>query len=161
MEGKTLFEIPIYSMSQKKFENRWKKKRDNLYKQFIEQGHTEESAHIGVSNCFYPRWLWQYNQVVGYIRVSVTKVDVLFDLYCSLDERYAIDSKSRHYIQNWSLNGTHFRIGEKNNEEIRENIKSWLKVIENNHIPKRFYVDYSTFDNILDFLNIRGIVDTL
>lgn len=161
MDKKTIFEIPIYSMSKDKFEDKWKVKKETLYKAFIENGHAAESARCGVRNCFYPRWLWEYNQIVGYIKVSVTRYDVIFDLYCSMDRRYMIDSKSRHYIEDWSISGAHFYIGEKSNLEIREEIRIWLRDIHHKYLHERFYIDYSVFNNIVDFLNIRGIADKL
>ena len=84
-----------------------------------------------------------------------------FDLYCSMDRQYRIDSKSRHYIEDWSINGAHFRIEEKTNLEIREEIRTWLRYIHDEHLRGRFYIDYSVFDGVVDFLDIRGIVDAL
>ena len=161
MNEKTIFEIPIYSMSKDKFESRWKIKKETLYKDFVGHGHTAESARRGVINCFYPRWLWKYNQIVGYINISVTRYDVNFALYCSMDRQYRIDSKSRHYIEDWSINGAHFRIEEKTNLDIREEIRTWLRYIHDEHLSGRFYIDYSVFDGVVDFLDIRGIVDAL
>lgn len=162
MEGKTLFEIPVYSMSREEFDGKWKAKRDALYKQFIQSGHSESSAQQGVSDCYYPRWLWKYNQIAGYIKISVTKCDVLFDLYCSMDKKYCLDSKTKHFIEDWSINGAHFYVGEKSDKEIKEEIRFWLKEIEKDHLHrfrKKFYVDYSTFNNIFNFVNIREIID--
>ena len=161
MKGKTIFEIPIYSISKDEFESRWKIKKETLYKGFIEHGNTAENARRGVSDCFYPRWLWKYNQIVGYIEISVTRCDVNFDLYCSMDRQYRIDSKSRHYIEDWSINGVHFRIEGKTNLEIREDMRTWLCYIQDEHLHGRFYMDYSVFDGVVDFLHIRGIADAL
>lgn len=81
MQEKTLFEIPIYAMSENEFNKRWNEKREKLYADFVKHGHTDESAKQGVSSCFYPRWLWEYNQIIGYIKVSVTATDVIFDVF--------------------------------------------------------------------------------
>ena len=40
MKKKTLFEIPIYSMSEKEFNKRWEKRKDFLYNMFINGGNT-------------------------------------------------------------------------------------------------------------------------
>lgn len=161
MNRKTIFEIPIYSMSKDEFESKWKIKKATLYEKFIAHGHSAESARLGVESCFYPRWLWEYNQIIGYIKIYLTRDDVNFDLYCSLSKRYGIDRKTRHFIENWSINGSHFRIGEKTNSEVRTEIRSWLRTIHNEYLKGKFYIDYSVFDNTIDFLDIRGIVNTL
>lgn len=161
MEEKTLFEIPIYSMSEKEFDKRWNKKRDQLFEEFIAHGHTPESAKQGVSNCLYPRWLWKYNQIVGYIIISVTDSDVLFGIHCSMDERYYADSKQKHFIEDWACVGTHFYAAEKTDAYIKQEIRVWLKSIETDHLHGKFHVDYSTFNNIFDFVDIKRIIDTL
>lgn len=43
MKQKTLFEIPIYAMSEKEFNKRWDKKKSNLYNMFVSHGQTEEN----------------------------------------------------------------------------------------------------------------------
>ena len=46
MEQKTLFEIPIYAMSEKEFNKRWDKKKAKIYDMFISHGHTDKSAYV-------------------------------------------------------------------------------------------------------------------
>ena len=88
MNQKVLFEIPIYSMSKKKFDKLWEKVTNKQYDSFIEHGHSEESARELTESLCYPKRLWEYNQIVGYIKISVTAKDVFFDVFCSLDRRY-------------------------------------------------------------------------
>ena len=161
MQEKALFEIPIYTMSEDVFKKRWNEKKEKLYNEFIAHGHSDESAKQGVGACFYPRWLWKYNQIIGYIRVSVTATDVIFDVFCSMDKKYYIDSKQKHFIEDWNCNGTHFYAIDKSEATIKQEIRSWLKSIETEHLHGRFYVDYSTFNNIFGFISIKSIMETL
>ncbi|MEE0682148.1 MAG: hypothetical protein ACLVML_11725 [Candidatus Gastranaerophilaceae bacterium] len=161
MQEKTLFEIPIYAMSENEFNKRWNEKREKLYADFVKHGHTDESAKQGVSSCFYPRWLWEYNQIIGYIKVSVTATDVIFDVFCSMDKKYYIDSKQKHFIEDWHCNGTHFYAIDKSEAFIKQEIRTWLKCIEKEHLRGRFYVDYSTFNNIFDLIEINAAMRTL
>lgn len=161
METKTLFEIPIYSMSEKEFDMRWKKKKDNLYKEFISHGSTKENAKLYVSDNCFPRCLWRYNQIVGFIRISVSRHDVWFDIYRSLDKVYYADSKQKHFIQDIHANGTHFYVSNYSDTSIKSTIKEWLKSIEKDHLRKGFFVDYSTFNNIFDYVSIEQIMKSL
>lgn len=100
MEKKTLFEIPIYSMSKKEFNRRWDKQKQKLHDTYVSHGHSEEDTQYYVSRFSFPRSLWEYNQIIGYIKISVSRHDVWFDIYCSLDKIYYADSKQKHFIQN-------------------------------------------------------------
>lgn len=161
MEKKTLFEIPIYSMSEKEFNKRWKKRKDFLYDMFIKGGHSEENARLYVSDSCFPKCVWKYNQIIGFIRVSVSKHDVWFDIYRSLDNIYYADSKYKHFIQDIHANETHFYVSNPTNENIKQNIREWLKGIEKSHLEKRFFVDYSTFNNIFENVDIAQIMKSL
>lgn len=145
MEQKILFEIPIYSMSEKEFNKRWKKRKDYLYNMFISGRNTEEDARRFVSDSCFPKCVWKYNQIIGFIRISVSKRDVWFDIYRSLDKIYYANSKTKHFIQNMHANGTHFYVSNLTNEYIKPNILETLKSIEKNSLKKKFYVDYSAF----------------
>lgn len=161
MKQKTLFEIPIYAMSEKEFNKRWDKKKSNLYNMFVSHGQTEENAKLFVSDSCFPRCIWEYNQIIGYIKISVSRSDVWFDVYCSLDNIYYADSKRKHFIQDMHANGTHFYAADRDNEYIKENILKWLKGIENDHLKKSFFVDYSTFNNIFEYVDIKQIMKSL
>lgn len=161
MDGETLFEIPIYSMSEEKFKKRWAKKREQLYDEFINHGHTKECAMQIVSNYYNKQWQWRYNQIIGYIRISVTKLDVLLDLYCIICDRLYVDSSKKQYIVDWCPNGMHFNILRKTNNEIKEGILCLLQSVEKVHLKGRYYVDYSTFNNIFNSINIREIIEKL
>lgn len=161
MERKTLFEIPIYSMSEKEFNKRWKKRKDFLYDMFINGGHSEDNARLYVSDSCFPECVWKYNQIVGFIRISVSKHDVWFDIYRSLDDIYYAKSKYKHFIQDIHANGTHFYVSNPTDEYIKQNIREWLAGIEKSHLEKRFYVDYSTFDNIFEYVDIAQIMKSM
>ncbi len=161
MDGITLFELPVYTMSEEEFNKRWEKKKVELYNEFISHGHTEDSARQGVRHAFYPKWIWKYNQIIGYIKISVTADDVLFDLFCSMDQRYYIDSKRKHFIEDWRLGGTHFYVANKSEDYIKQEIISWLGYMEKDHLRGRFHVDYTTFNNIFNYVPIKEIMKSL
>ena len=161
MEEKTLFEIPIYAMSEAEFNRRWQKKKIKFFQEFINHGHSEENTKLYWEDLHSPRYIWKYNQIIGYIKISVTRQDVNFNVFCSTDQIYYADSKQKHFIINWSTNGTHFYARDKSDEYIKEEIKRWLKSIEKDHLHSKRYVDYTAFNSIFDLINIKHIMETL
>lgn len=161
MKQKTLFEIPVYAMNEKEFNTRWDKKKTKLYNKFMNSGHSDESARLAISTICDSRCTWKYNQIVGCIKISVSRDDVWFDIYCSLDKIYYADSKRKHFIQHLGGDGMHFYIDNKSNAEIKQEIREYLKNIERDCLKAKFYVDYSTFNNIFDLIDIEQIVKML
>ena len=139
----------------------WEKK--NLRVTYGNRERTTEGTYglPYTSSSSFPRCLWKYNQIVGYIKISVTKHEVWFDIYCSLDKIYYADSKQKHFIQDIHANGTHFYLSNPQDKEIKEEIFKWLKAIEKDHLRKTFYVDYSTFNNIIEYVNIEQIMKAM
>jgi hypothetical protein len=148
-------------MNENEFNRRWKKRKDFLYEMFINGGNTESDATIFASQSCFPKCVWKYNQIIGFIQISVSKHDVWFNIYRSLDKIYYADSKYKHFIQDILANGTHFYVSDPTNEYIKQNIREWLKEIEKRHLEKRFFVDYSTFDNIIEYVDIAQIMKSM
>ncbi len=164
MEKKTLFEIPIYSMSEKEFNKRWDKQKKSLYDTYISHGHSDEETRFNISNTCFPRSTWKYNQIVGYIKISVSRHDVWFDIFCSMDKKYYVDSTQKHFILHLPSNGTHFYCSNPQDDKIKRKITEYLKSIEDDHlkkIRKFLYVDYSTFDNVIEYVNIEQIMKAM
>lgn len=66
-----------------------------------------------------------------------------------------------HFYFTIYTNGTHFYVSNQSNDGIKQTIREWLKYIEKEHLQKSFYVDYSTFNNIFNHVNIEQIMKTL
>ena len=47
-----------------------------------------------------PYCLWQYNNIMGYIKISASKSDIFFDIYKSSCQKYSYKSKRKKFIQN-------------------------------------------------------------
>ena len=160
MKEKKIFEIPIYSMSEMEFDKRYKKKKESLSYESI-----DESSKRDINTSLFPTCLWKYNQIIGYITISVERNEVILGLYCSRDKKYLADTKIKHFIQNWDINGTHFYVSDETAlDEIKKKILEMLKFIEEVHLhPKHplFYIDYLTFYNIFDYVDIKQIMKTI
>lgn len=141
-----LFSIPIYTVSEKEFEQKY----DKVRKKF----ETEPD--------FRQKGVWLYNQIIGYIRVLLGRQDILFEVYMPLHrKRYQLFSNRKSYCGNRQVNGLHFYLGNKSNEQIIYEIREWIVYISNREYLQRRYVDISAFDNIAKYIDIRAIVNDI
>lgn len=160
MDKKVLFEIPIYSMTEKEFNKRWTKKKNDVYNEYV-RVNDENRARMLSRRMIVPKDVWKYNQIIGYIVISVSKDDIWIDLYKETQrERYHAIRDQKHYIRNVCLNGMHFRTERLDDEDIHKEIRNMLKEIEHSHLKHTMYVDYSTFENVFDYLNIKQIMNS-
>lgn len=156
MERIKLFEIPIYAMEQAEFDSKWDKENRKY------NVHNEEE-YREIKNVFFPMTVWQYNQIIGYIVISLVKygygADIDFEWYQSRKERFVFNSKRKNYIENFSLQGYHFFIEKYyDNERIKLEIRELLDdLLEDEYLKKR-YIDLSMFEIQLKFLDIKGII---
>ena len=61
---KMIFEIPIYSMSEKEFKSRWDRWENDLRERSNQANHSEEETEEIIKNIMsnlYPRNVWKYN----------------------------------------------------------------------------------------------------
>lgn len=159
MIQKVLFEIPIYSMTEKEFNKRWEKKLQKDLERM--KPSDKEKAKKQLMQLYYPQYVWRFNQIIGYIKLSVTKRDVLFNIYLAKDQRFYAVSKRKKFIEDTRSHGLRFYVGDKSDEEIKAEIYRQLKNIKNERIRRSFYIDYSVFNNIINYLNIKKIIDSM
>lgn len=155
MKSKELFSIPVYAISEKRLNAKCERLRQE-YRLTHADKFTKEELNTG--EYLYTKNLnhWKYNHIVGYICVSINKSDNFLDLYTPVDKivRYIPSSSKKTFIKKIQIIGNHFRIAEMNsNDEIRKGIKDYLKMIKDNHIPKRYYVDFTEIENVLNYID--------
>lgn len=106
-----------------------------------------------------PLGIWKYNQIIGYITISTKNQDIIFELFKAVHKKiYPISSK-KQFIDNTYLNGYHFETTHYNDKEIKEKISYYLKEIENLLNNKHFYVDYSVYNNFIDFIDTKKVIE--
>jgi hypothetical protein len=98
---------------------------------------------------------------MGYIQIDVSAQDVFFDIYCSSDNRYYVKSRQKHFMSLRTTIGTHFPILDKSDKEIKKEIALWLERIKKDFLNRRYYLDETTFSNIIDYIDIRHIIDDI
>lgn len=158
---KVLFEIPIYGVSPKtlweRFSARKKEIEFNCAQRQLELTHTTEILTLET----YPYRLWQYNHIVGYIRVSINVQDMNYDVYLPVGQRkrYRWNSHRKVFLYDIHANGTHFYLGNmKTNFEIQQQLADMLHGVIRDHIPKRYYVDTSVFDATYQHIDYLSII---
>ncbi len=157
MPSKTLFEIPIYAMTEKEFAKRWGRIKSKL--SHLCDGFEDEKTKMLVLGLKHPRDVWKYNQIIGVIVISVTRSDVYFDIYKSTDTRFYADSGTKHFITYMPMR-PHFYAYKMKDKKLHDEIRTRLKQIEKNYIRESMFVDYHSFNNIFDAVNIRRIMDS-
>ena len=156
---KKLFDIPIYALSPDELGRRVRYKISTVEEKFARSD--EETKARVIDRETFPMRCWEYNHIVGYIRVSATRQDIVFDLFVPKPEveRYIWHSPRKAFLYDVNANGTHFYIGNmKTNEEIREATDDMLTWTIKDFLPKRYYVDRSGFDTLNHHLDYLGIV---
>lgn len=160
-DAKMIYEIPIYSMPKKEFKRRWDKWKHKWYEQSIQMGRSQEEAGK-VSNTIiegrYPQNVWEYNQIVGFVEISISSRDISFNVQKTLDTGIHAIGKRKHYIQNMMTNGMHFRYKNMTNEEIVIEIDGYLDSIERG-LNKPFCLYCDTYNNIKGCIDFKGIIE--
>lgn len=159
MLQKVLFEIPIYTMDKEKFENKWRQKEQMYFENSVYETFEEYKRETMISFC--PYNIWQYNQILGYIIISVSKNDVWFERYLADMNRIIFDSKQKRFMSNKPMNGMHFYTSDMDNTKIIALTKEMLESVVKQFIDKKFYVDKTVFNNLIDNVDFKGIMQNI
>lgn len=154
-----LFEIPIYTMDKEKFENKWRKKEQRYFEMSSCETFEEYKKETRISFC--PCNIWQYNQIIGYIIISVSKNDVWFGRYLADIDRIIFDSKQKRFMNNKPMNGMHFYTSGMDNSKIISLTKEMLENVVKQFIDKKYYVDKTVFNNLIDNVDLKGIMQNM
>lgn len=156
---KVIYEIPIYSMQEKEFQRRWNKWKKGWYHKSEQMGHTPEETEEIITAIMlgqYPRNIWKYNQIVGFVEIALSPRDIVFNVQKTLDSRIRACAKTKHYIQDMRTNGMHFLINNMTNEELVIKIEKYLESIQKKLLG-RFCLYLDTFNLVKHHIDFRGI----
>ncbi len=121
--------------------------------------HSEEETKEIVKSIMsnqYPRNVWKYNQIVGFVEICISNRDIVFNVQRTLDTRIQAVGKTKHYIQDMMTNGMHFPIEKLTNSEIVSEIDTYLQSIEKG-LKKPFCLYRDTYNNIKNHINFNEI----
>lgn len=157
---KMIYEIPIYSMPKKEFKRRWDNWKNKWYGRSQQMGHSVEETEAVVNSIMdtqYPRNVWEYNQIVGFVEIAIGPSDVSFNVQKTLDTRIQAVGKTKHYIQDMMTNGMHFPISNMTNAEIVVEIDNYLDSIGQG-LTKPFCLYRDTYNNIKNYMDFVGLL---
>lgn len=159
MEQKLIFEIPIYSMREDKFYKKWKIYKDKSIKHFLELNDELGDYELWFDKFNFPKSVWKYNQIIGYIQIFIKEKDVIFDLWLCRDKKYFYNTTKKHFIEYMPTNGLHFFTNNMRDEEIKVEMNKFLKMIEKDFIKKNMYLDKTIYNNLINIINIKNMVN--
>ena len=105
----------------------------------------------------YPRNVWKYNQIVGFVEIAIGPRDIAFNVQKTLDKRIQAVGKTKHYIQDMMTNGMHFSFNSMTNAEIVAKVDIYLDSIEK-EITKPFCLYRDTYNNTKNHIDFKGVV---
>ena len=147
-----IIEIPIYSMKEKTFETKWNN--------FFNKNYKNNPNFNDIKNCYFPQFVWKYNQIIGYLEITYYNNTIWFDEYFTMDDKIYAKSKSKHFITNMQLNGYHFWIKDKmKNEDIINEIIFWINSFEKEVMNKKNYLCKDEYIKILKCMNIKKLIE--
>lgn len=157
-----LYDIPIYAISPSKFKKRVWKYILELKERYENLEQDKVTRIIDMQT--FPMRSWEYNHIIGFIRVTATKNDIIFDVFLPqpTPKKYIWTTTKKVHVQNMFANGAHIYLGSlRNNKEIREAISNMLSHIIDEYIHERFYVDCEAFDVVNKHLDYMGIMQNI
>lgn len=158
MKSKVIFEIPIYSIKEDKFYQKWKDYKEKCKKRFLEHNDELGDYELWFDRSNFPKYVWKYNQIIGYIQISIKEKDIIFDLWLSKDKRYTYNTTKKHFIEYIPTNGLHFFVNNMKDKEIKVEINKFLKIIESDFIKENMYLDRTIYDNLINIINIKNMI---
>ena len=158
MQEILLFEIPIYSMTKLNFDSKWKKFKQKMIDDYLNINNDLGDYKTQLNKIYLPFSIWRYNQIIGYIQISIENEDIVFDLYLTNDKNIHYNSKTKHFIKYLQTTGLHFYTGNKTDNEIKDEIDNYLLMIKNDFLKKNNYIDITAYNNIVKSINIKKII---
>lgn len=166
MEGIVIFEIPIYRMSEKSFENymhnAMQKERERHIELFGESIIPSTDKLLDLK--FSGKTFWRYNQRIAYITITMTNRDIFFYFHKPIHNGGTnILSNTKTYVDDGFMVGQHFRIESgSENADIALELKEWLNALIKDEAKflKGKYVDRDLFDRYINGFDFLVLLNT-
>jgi hypothetical protein len=150
-----IFNIPIYRTSIDKFEEEFRS--DKLKKEDIEQvdWNYVERINTILDSLWFP---WEFNEIIGYIRISATSTDIEGVLFIGNHQRIRRNYHQRKIRYDKMLFRINYNALTKGSEilvAIRNEIE---KLAKKEKSLKHRYVDINSFENIAKYFDWDKII---
>ncbi len=109
---------------------------------------------------YYQKSLWEYNQIDGYLVISIDRKEVVFEEFGLFNppERYFWDSKVRRFFEPKRKPGMHLYCNGWDNQIFRERISSFLTDYGKELEKTGRYLDQECFLNLMQAIDFTQIV---
>ena len=159
---KKLFDIPVYALEKKILSQRV----DRKIKCVVEMASRSDREVLDrlIERETFPMRCWEYNHIVGYIRIGLTRQEIVASVFMPVPapSRYYWNSTTKYFVQDLGANNTHVYIGNmKTNEELRGAAAELLERVIKDHLYGRFYADKTAFDAVNTHIDYLGLLQEL
>ena len=136
-----LFEIPVYALSRNELKKRVEKYESKFYDNNIRK--------MIMNNVIYPKSVWDYNHIVGFIVICYQNQDIFLKWYTDLRaKKYHWNSNRKNFFQNYFIHGYRYNTEKYSKIEI---IKKLREGIDEIAAERGYYVDLEAFDNMINY----------
>lgn len=157
-----LFEIPVYSMTEQAFHDKWKRRLDKAAERQLDSSAIDDRTRYSKQK----QMTWLYNQIVGYITVNVTESIIFCNAYMRTNDSYTkekrslrFDSGRKPYMEDLVCSGFVIMLDEYQGEELKRKIKMYVEELISVYVEKQEYVDTSLFDATIDCVDIMKLIE--
>jgi len=147
MDRFLLFTVPMYSMPEKLFEEKW----EHYYK--------NNEVEKEYRRFYKPRNEWKFNQVVAYIEIYKNNYDIEFEIYKSPSSTFCYNTIHKGYEHLYTI-GNHFYVSpSETNDSIKRAILTFLDGFKSElgFKGKRQILLLDEFNLQIDLMNIRSL----
>lgn len=158
------FEIPIYRISQERFNQKYDNDLQRYWEQFKElSGHAHndipKTTRLNSEQSFWETYCgpWRYNQVFGWMRLYILGSQVRGDLWRMVGKRF--HRKTRNQIRPL---GKAFEIdffSDESSEQILAKVEQKLEQFQKKWRKKKRVLDLECFRTLSSCINWRKLVD--
>ena len=160
MNDRVLISLPIYSCSEKAFEEDYEKylRRKasdaiRIYKRFNK---TEEEAINSIRPFYWKKKIWKYNQIIGYLQIVAFGNSLAFSRYLPEEKNVMRFSNKKKYVSMMNVPGMYVQLigtSEKIADELLKTIKDIAEM-------NKWIIDTSEFELIykdINYLKFKNI----
>ena len=154
-----LFSIPVYLMGKKEHGERVEAYKRGLFPNVHDSKLKEKYCKLVI----YPRNLWKYNYIVGYLEVVIIDLAIELVFYNQIKSTTYLSAK-KCFLEEKVIPQYHIErdiYSFASNEEIAETIRKKLKEFIETFIKKNRYVDLEIFDATYKYIDYLSLFNNL
>lgn len=155
--NKLIVSIPIYSISEEKFNKKWSDHHESVMKKLNYKPNRKDLLSVLKSNDF-PKTVWKYNKIIGHIEILLSGNDIIFEVYKSNKKKFNYNSITKDFVEGYQSLNNHFYIDEKNNEELKCEIDEMVTEIVHEVFERRT-VDYTLYENFRKYFDLKQFIE--